>query len=121
MKKVYILIVICFCFISNIKANDTIPILNTVFHGVNTVLNVVNGPRVIVQETPKVINVTPPQVINPAPPVVINPPPPTVIVTSPPKVIYYKEPKVLYMDPNRPYVIYPERKHRHHKHPHKKR
>ncbi len=98
MKKVCILIVICFSFIPIINANDTIPILNTVFHGINATLNIMHGPRVIVQETPKVIYVTPPAVINPARPIVINPPPPAVIVTPPPKIIYYTEPTILYLN-----------------------
>ena len=54
MKKFFITIACILAFFT-VQANDTIPILNTVFHGINTLLNITR-PVTVVQETPVVVN-----------------------------------------------------------------
>lgn len=76
MKK--ILFIVCFCC-ATIYANDAIPIINTVFHGINTAVNLTR-PTVIYQE-----------------PAVVQPIQSTVIVPNVPPVVY----------PNGYYEVYP--------------
>ena len=59
-----------------VYANDTIPILNTVFHGINTLLNITRPTQVVI---------TQPAVV-PAQPVVV-PQPATVVTTQPTAVV----------------------------------
>ena len=42
------------------KANDTIPIINTVFHGVNTIINAVKPTTVVVQPVTQPVTVVTP-------------------------------------------------------------
>lgn len=54
MKK-FLITIVCGMAFFTVQANDTIPILNTVFHGINTLLNITR-PVTVVQETPVVVN-----------------------------------------------------------------
>lgn len=84
MKALLTLVVTVVVF-GQVYANDTIPILNTVFHGINTLINITRPTQVVV---------TQPTVV-PAQPVVVNQPtvvttPPAVVTTVPPTPqIYY--------------------------------
>lgn len=95
MKKIFI--IACICGIVGIaQANDTIPIINTVFHGINTLTNLFR-PTIVT---------TVPVVTTPAPVVVTTPPPPPVVVNQPvvqTPVVYVNDPYVY----QRPYVYRP--------------
>jgi hypothetical protein len=70
MKKLLLVPFVCLCFAAN--ANDTIPILNTVFYGINTAVNIFRPtPVVVVPATPVVVVPQPALLPPPPPPVVI--------------------------------------------------
>ena len=70
-----------------VYANDTIPILNTVFHGINTLLNITRPTQVVVTQ-PTVVPAQPVVVTQPATVVTTQP---TAVVTpvTPTPQIYY--------------------------------
>lgn len=80
MKKLLIIPIICICFVTH--ANDTIPILNTVFYGINTVINGFRPAPVIVTPAQPVIVVADQIPIPPSPVVVVRPT--SVVVVQPP-------------------------------------
>lgn len=51
MKKIFLILFVC-TVTGTVIANDTIPILNTVFHGINTILNIARLTTVVVTPTP---------------------------------------------------------------------
>ena len=75
MKKLIVLI--CFCCIS-IYANDAIPIINTVFHGINTAINLTR-PAIVIQEPVVVQPTVAPVIVRPAPVIQEIPVVPTVV------------------------------------------
>jgi hypothetical protein len=77
MKALLTLAVIVAVF-GQVYANDTIPIINTIFHGVNTLFNITRPAQVVV---------TQPTVV-PAQPVVVTQPALVTPVTSTPQIYY---------------------------------
>ena len=73
--KALLTLVVTVAVFGQVYANDTIPILNTVFHGINTLLNITRPTQIVV---------TQPAVV-PAQPVVVTQP---TVVTPTPQIYY---------------------------------
>lgn len=73
--KALLTLVVTVAVFGQVYANDTIPILNTVFHGINTLLNITRPTQVIL---------TQPAVV-PAQPVIVTQP---TVVTPMPQIYY---------------------------------
>lgn len=92
--KAFLTLITVVTLVVTVKANDTIPILNTVFHGINTVVNVLKPNTVVV--TP-VTDQT----------VVVQPAVQPVTVVTPTPTIYYinGRPMIIQNGYYVPYVI----------------
>ena len=70
--KALITLLVTVAVFGQVYANDTIPILNTVFHGINTLLNITRPTQVIVTQPAVVpaqsVVVTQPAVVTPVTP-----------------------------------------------------
>lgn len=82
MKTLLTLVVTVTVFGQVYAKNDTIPILNTVFHGINTAVNIFRPAQVVVTQ-PAVVQTQPVVVTQPA--VVTTQP---TVVTATPQVYY---------------------------------
>lgn len=69
--KVLLTLLVTVAVFGQVYANDTIPILNTVFHGINTLLNITRPTQVILTQPAAVptqpVIVTQPTVVTPMP------------------------------------------------------
>ena len=83
--KALLTLVVTVAVFGQVYANDTIPILNTVFHGINTLLNITRPAQVVVTQ-PTVVQ-TQPVVVN-QPTVVTTQPAVVTTVTSTPQIYY---------------------------------
>ena len=92
--KAFLTLITAVTLVATVEANDTIPILNTVFHGINTVVNVLKPTTVVV--TPAA-NQT----------VVVQPTAQPVTVVTPTPTIYYinGRPMIIQNGCYVPYVI----------------
>lgn len=95
MKKLFATLIVCGGCITGF-ANDTIPILNTVFYGLNTLRYVFGGNTTTVVTTPQTVYTTP---VCPAPaPVYTTPVYTTPVYTAP----VYPNTTVIYNNPPPP-------------------
>ena len=83
--KALLTLVVTVAVFGQVYANDTIPILNTVFHGINTFLNITRPAQVVVAE-PTVIQTQPVVVSQPT---VLTTQQAVVTTVTPQPQIYY--------------------------------
>ena len=83
--KALLTLVVTMAVFGQVYANDTIPILNTVFHGINTLLNITRPTQVVVTQ-PTVVQ-TQSVVVNQ--PNVVTTQPAVVTTVTPQPQIYY--------------------------------
>lgn len=83
--KALLTLVVTVAVFGQVYANDTIPILNTVFHGINTLLNITRPTQVVVTQ-PAVVPAQPVVVTQPT---VVTTQPAVVTTVTPTPQIYY--------------------------------
>jgi len=100
-----------------VYANDTIPILNTVFHGINTFLNITRPAQVVVTQ-PAVVPVQPVVVTQPTAVVTPVTPTPQIYYVNGQAMIIQNGVYVPYVVPYGPrYVRHPAPPKHHNRHP----
>lgn len=83
--KALLTLVVTVAVFGQVYANDTIPILNTVFHGINTLLNITRPTQVVVTQP----TVVPAQPVVVTQPTVVTTQPAVVTTITPTPQIYY--------------------------------